>query len=102
MKASFSLEAVSDAAYRYGAPPAWYMTARGALGRRGQFLNWIGAKRYEALRRRRLVSGLADRTCQQLEPAVKRSRHYKRICCAAPHIPARITPADADADADAG
>ena len=35
-----------------GLPPAWDMIARRGLGRRGQVLNWIGAKRYEALRRK--------------------------------------------------
>ncbi|SIT37675.1 hypothetical protein BN2475_120154 [Paraburkholderia ribeironis] len=50
MKASFSLEAVSDATCQHGVPPAWDMIARRGLGRRGQVLNWIGAKRYEALR----------------------------------------------------
>ena len=52
MKASFSLEAVSDATCQHGVPPAWDMIARRGLGRRGQVLNWIGAKRYEALRRK--------------------------------------------------
>ncbi len=53
VKASFSLEAVSVATCQHGVPPAWYMIARRGLGRRGQVLNWIGAKRYEALRRKR-------------------------------------------------
>ena len=52
MKASFLLEAVSDATCQHGVPPAWDMIARRGLGRRGQVLNWIGAKRYEALRRK--------------------------------------------------
>jgi hypothetical protein len=52
MKASFSLEAVSVATCQHGVSPAWYMIARRGLGRRGQVLNWIGAKRYEALRRK--------------------------------------------------
>jgi len=52
IKASFSLEAVSVATCQHGVPPAWYMIARRGLGRRGQVLNWIGAKRYEALRRK--------------------------------------------------
>ncbi|HEV3104073.1 MAG TPA: hypothetical protein VGZ01_00070 [Trinickia sp.] len=45
--ASFSLEAVSDAARRYGIAASLVQDGPWGLGRRGQVLNWIGAKRYE-------------------------------------------------------
>ena len=47
----FSLEAVSNAGRRYGIAASLVEMARGGLGRRGQVLNWIGAKRYAALHR---------------------------------------------------
>jgi hypothetical protein len=78
IKASFSLEAVSVATCQHGVPPAWYMIARRGLGRRGQVLNWIGAKRYEALRRKG--------RWRKPGKAVKRRQDCNGICCTAPHV----------------
>src|SRR3954468_6099473 len=59
-----------------GLPPAWDMIARRGLGRRGQGLNWIGAKRYEAVRRKGRL--------RKPGKAVKRRQHCIGICCTAP------------------